>query len=119
MSVFRLLSLRDIDIITVNSPVLLKTAGAHRDHEDDHDDYDEHENEDGLDARAANVRGEDRFKNYGCYCTPSMESMKSDFWVGTGEPVDQIDATCMALFKSLEILQPRKRITIVHLGISA
>lgn len=101
----KLLSLRDIDIITVNSPVLLKTAGAHRDHEDDHDDYDEHENEDGLDARAANVRGEDRFKNYGCYCTPSMESMKSDFWVGTGEPVDQIDATCMALFKSYQCLK--------------
>jgi hypothetical protein len=108
LSVFRLLSLRDIDIIAVNSPVVLKTAGASHDHdddhddhgEDDHDDHDEDDPIDDLDAREANVRGEERFKNYGCYCTPTMDSMKSDFWVGTGEPVDQLDATCMALFKS-------------------
>ena len=123
MSVFRLLSLRDIDIIAVNSPIVLKTAGAPHDHEDEHedehDDHDEDDHNDDLDARGANVRGEERFKNYGCYCTPTMESMKSDFWVGTGEPVDQLDATCMALFKSLEIYQLMKNITIVHLDISA
>jgi len=105
----KLLSLRDIDIIAVNSPVVLKTAGAPHDHEDDHeddhDDQDEDDHNDDFDARGANVRGEERFKNYGCYCTPTMESMKSDFWVGTGEPVDQLDATCMALFKSYQCLK--------------
>ena len=105
MSVFRLLSLRDIDIIAINSPVVLKSAGD--DHEDDHDDddhEDDHYDDDGHDDefsfRGSNVRGEERYRNYGCYCTPTMESMKSDFWVGTGEPVDQIDTICMQLFKS-------------------
>lgn len=109
-----MLSLRDIDIIAVNSPVVLKTAGVPHDNEDDHDDHDVDDHNDDLDARGENVRGEERFKNYGCYCTPTMDSMKSDFWVGTGEPVDQLDATCMALFKSLEIYQLIKKITIVH-----
>ena len=106
MYLFRLLSLRDIDLIAIETPVVLKSAaGENHDDEDHEHDDDDHEGDDDLDARGSSVRGEERYRNYGCYCTPTMESMKSNAWVGTGEPVDEIDTICMQLFKSYQCLK--------------
>ena len=45
----------------------------------------------------------ERYINYGCYCTPT--STKDENWVGTGEPVDDIDRLCRDLFYGYNCLK--------------
>ena len=51
------------------------------------------------------VRGDERFINYGCYCTPSESHFNSEHWYGTGEPVDEIDSVCRNLFFGYQCLK--------------
>lgn len=39
-----------------------------------------------------------KYANYGCYCSPHQEQMSDALWLGKGEPVDEIDATCKQLW---------------------
>ena len=45
------------------------------------------------------VKGEEKFINYGCYCSPSQIGQPDSNWLGVGIPVDGIDHLCHDLHK--------------------
>ena len=49
------------------------------------------------------VAKSEKYINYGCYCTPSATNDEN--WVGTGEPVDDIDRLCRDLFNAYNCLK--------------
>ena len=51
------------------------------------------------------VRGDKRYIDYGCYCTPTEAHRSDGNWFGTGEPVDEIDKLCRGLFFGYQCLK--------------
>lgn len=47
----------------------------------------------------------DKFMNYGCYCSPSEIHMSDNNWLGTGAPMDEIDRLCQNLFFGYQCLK--------------
>lgn len=47
---------------------------------------------------------QNKYASYGCYCSPHQEQMSDGNWVGKGEPVDEIDATCKQLWYGYKCL---------------
>ena len=45
--------------------------------------------------------GKSRMSHYGCYCSPHDIAKYPEDWVGSGRPVDQLDAVCRGLFWGL------------------
>lgn len=48
---------------------------------------------------------DDKWCNYGCYCTPHHRHMADGNWVGRGKPVDAIDALCQRLWNCYQCLE--------------
>lgn len=63
--------------------------------------------DDFLSARGKknNVKAEEKFINYGCYCSPSQIGQPDSNWLGIGTPVDEIDHLCHDLHKSYNCLK--------------
>ena len=47
---------------------------------------------------------QNKFNNYGCYCSPHAAHSGEGSWVGKGVPVDEIDAECHNLFLAYKCL---------------
>lgn len=47
----------------------------------------------------------DKFVNYGCYCSPSEIHMADNNWLGTGAPIDEIDRICQHLYFGYQCLK--------------
>ncbi|CBY23866.1 unnamed protein product [Oikopleura dioica] len=63
--------------------------------------------DDFLSARGkkSKVKGEEKFINYGCFCSPSQIGQPDSNWLGVGNPVDEIDHLCHDLHKSYNCLK--------------